>query len=240
MTKDIREAMRRAADTHDQWRVTHKGTRFDDRGRFLPEPGNTVVCHLDAGSSSEAAVIAARAQCKTLPEADRLTFTPIPSLHMTLFQGVIEYRRHAPYWPQDMALDTPIERMTEHYLARLDGFQPGAAFRMRATALSPTGLTLQGAEPADIRALSDWRNRLADVFGYRHPDHDSYRFHVTFAYLVEPMSEEAKAVWAEEVPKILTELVAAAPIIDLMPPAFCAFEDMEFFDELLVLGDQGG
>lgn len=216
------------------------GTRFDKDGRFLPEPGNTVVCHLDPGSSSEAAVIAARSRCRALPEADRLTFTPIPSLHMTLFQGVIEYRRRLPYWPKDMALDTPIEAMTAYYLDRLQGFASGPPFKMQAAAVSPTGLTLEGVEHPDVRALSDWRDRLAEVFGYRHPDHDSYRFHITFAYLVEPMSEEATAVWTEEAPKILAELTSAAPVIDLMPPAFCTFEDMEFFDELLVLGEAGG
>jgi Uncharacterized protein conserved in bacteria len=28
-----------------------------------------------------------------MPEAGQLAFTPLSSLHMTLFQGIIEYRR---------------------------------------------------------------------------------------------------------------------------------------------------
>ena len=30
----------------------HLGTRYDTEGRFLPEPGNTVVSHVTAGSPS--------------------------------------------------------------------------------------------------------------------------------------------------------------------------------------------
>lgn len=39
---------------------THLGTRYDTAGNFLPEPGNTVVCHLVKGSPSEAAIIEVR------------------------------------------------------------------------------------------------------------------------------------------------------------------------------------
>lgn len=215
--------------------IPHLGRRFDETGRFLSEPGNTVVCHLVEGSTSEAAVIAARASCRALPQADRLAFTPIPSLHMTLFQGIIEYRRRLPYWPSDMDLDMPIDAMTAHYLFRLRIIQPGPAFQVKAIELLPTGLTLEPVTATDRAAVAEWRNRLAEVFGYRHPDHDSYRLHITFAYMMAHLSVEAVRTWAEAAPNILAELLAVAPVIELAPPAFCRFANMEFFDELQVL-----
>ncbi|TGT28998.1 DUF1868 domain-containing protein, partial [Mesorhizobium sp. M4B.F.Ca.ET.169.01.1.1] len=77
----------------------HLGTRYDASGNFLLEPGNTVVCHLVDDSPSQAAIVEVRERMRAMPDADRLAFTPISSLHMTLLQGIIEYRRRLPYWP---------------------------------------------------------------------------------------------------------------------------------------------
>ncbi|TIU54853.1 MAG: DUF1868 domain-containing protein, partial [Mesorhizobium sp.] len=79
----------------------HLGTRYDAAGNFLLEPGNTVVSHLVNGSPSEAAVIEVRERMRAMLDANRLAFTPVSSLHMTLFQGIIERRRRLPYWPRD-------------------------------------------------------------------------------------------------------------------------------------------
>jgi hypothetical protein len=72
------------------------GIRYDAAGNFLPEPGNTIVCHLERRSASEAAVLAVRERLMQLPGAECLAFAPAASLHMTLFQGVIDTRRRHP------------------------------------------------------------------------------------------------------------------------------------------------
>ncbi|WP_293719562.1 DUF1868 domain-containing protein [Stappia sp.] len=221
--------------------LRHLGRRHDAAGTFLPEPGNTVVCHLVEGSASHAAVLEARAALLDLPEArERLAATPASSLHMTLFQGIIEFRRDWPFWPKDIPADTPVETMTAHYLERLAGFTPGRAFAMRPKALTPNGLVLVPVDAASAISLSDWRDRLSEVFGYRHPDHDDYAFHVTFAYLRRRLSDEAIRAWDAAVPGILDKLARAAPVIELAPPAFCRFEDMKHFEELLVLDGREG
>ena len=50
----------------------HLGTRYNEEGSFLHEPGNTVVCHLVANSPSWKAVIEARESIRNLPGAERL------------------------------------------------------------------------------------------------------------------------------------------------------------------------
>jgi hypothetical protein len=216
--------------------LRHLGRRHDAEGTFLPEPGNTVVCHLVDGSTSQAAVTAARTALLALPEArERLAPTPVSSLHMTLFQGIIEFRREWPFWPKDMPADASIDTMTDEFLDRLSGFIPGRAFAMRPEALTPNGLVLAPVDAASAISLRDWRDRLAEVFGYRHPDHESYVFHITFAYLRRRLSDAAIRVWDEALPRILEDLARAAPVIELASPAFCRFEDMNHFEELLVL-----
>lgn len=217
----------------------HFGSRYDATGRFLPEPGNTVVCHLVEGSETQRALVDARARFLTMPEAARLSFTPISSLHMTLFQGVIETRRKPGYWPPELSLDTPIDDTTALLEQRLGGFQGGPAFRMRVAEALPTGLVLVGASEKDGRALRIWRDRLADLFGYRHADHDVYEFHVTFAYVIERFDDEALLAWQLMLAEIVDDIRRRVDVLELCPPAFCSFRDMNHFEELLVIEPQG-
>ncbi|MCO6185504.1 DUF1868 domain-containing protein [Rhizobium sp. L1K21] len=235
MLNTLPDTLKEFSETLSSEPIRHLGTRYNEQGQFLREPGNTVVCHLVKGSLSEAAVLDARRRMMALPESEKLLFTPESSLHMTLFQGIIEYRRRLPYWPEDLPLETPIDDMTAFYLERLKGFQPCEPFKIGVVNATPNGLGVEGLGEADRAAMQAWRDRLADVFGYRHPDHDRYSFHITFAYLMEKFSDEALLAWRRGLDEIVEELRERSPVIELMPPAFCAFEDMKHFEERLVL-----
>ena len=211
------------------------GIRYDAAGNFLPEPGNTIVCHLERRSASEAAVLQARERLLALPGADCLAFTPAASLHMTLFQGVIDTRRKHPYWPADIPLHLGIDEMTRRLMSRLDGFDGSGPFRVKATAVTPTGLTVAGVTPEDRRVMQAWRDQFARLFGYRHPDHDRYAFHITFAYVIRGIPDSAAAQWQRALDESLDLLRREAPEIGLGAPAFCRFRDMSHFEELLIL-----
>ncbi|MDQ0454548.1 DUF1868 domain-containing protein [Rhizobium paknamense] len=215
--------------------LAHMGIRFDAQGRFLKEPGNSVVCHLTEGSASQGAIIALRALYQELPEADKLAFTPVSSLHMTLFQGVIDTRRALPYWPQDLPLDTPIEDVTEIFCQRLKHFRAGPGFRLGLTALTPTAMILEPVDEEDKAALADWRDRLARLFGYRHPDHETYEFHVGFAYVLSRFSDTALCHWEEVLQRETRHFQAKFACLELDPPAFSTFEDMTRFEEVVIL-----
>lgn len=224
--------------THKLVPPKHLGTRYDASGTFLREPGNTVVCHLVEGSPSQQAIIEARKSFLEMPEASQFAFTPISSLHMTLFQGIIEYRRRLPYWPQDVSLDTAIERMSEIYLDRLQSFEPLGPFDVEVTEVTPVGLAVNGATAADRRVMKEWRDALARVFGYRHPDHDTYEFHITFCYPIAWLQDAALPAWQAMLDHLLATLRESAPVIALRPPAFCTFEDMNHFEERLVFAPE--
>lgn len=213
----------------------HLGIRFNQEGKFLPEPGNTIVCHLTEGSKTQASIRQMRNRYLTMPEADRLAFTAESSLHMTLFQGIIEYRRELPFWPADIPLETPIDDMTEIMAQRLEHFRAGPMFRVTIDHMTPHGLRLKPVGENDRLALAEWRNRLADLLGYRHPDHETYAFHITFAYRVRPLSEQALFAWQAMLTEARDAFCAQFDHIALNPPAFCTFEDMHHFEELLVL-----
>lgn len=223
------------SSTLTQTPLRHMGIRHTPDGVFLKEPGNTIVCHLVKDSLSAKAVLDARTRMQSLPEAEKLAYTAESSLHMTLFQGIIEGRRALPYWPEDLALETPIDTMTKAYVARLDGFEAPGRFKVEVIGATPNGLTVAGVTEKDRQVMTVWRDKLADIFGYRHPDHETYMFHITFAYLLERFSDAAMLTWEKALKEIVDDLREAAPIIELAPPAFCSFEDMNHFEELVVL-----
>jgi hypothetical protein len=236
MPQPIKPSLARYAEGNNSSAPRHLGTRYDTNGNFLPEPGNTVVCHLVAGSASERAVLEVRDRMMSMPDASKRTFTPVSSLHMTLFQGIIEYRRALPYWPGDVPLDTSIDEMTDLYVKRLQGFEGAGSFRIKVTDVTPVGLTVKGATPEDDRIIKAWRDALSVQFGYRHPDHDAYVFHITFAYVIDWLSDDRLPAWQGLFDDCLALLDREAPVIEIHPPAFCRFKDMNHFEELLRLG----
>nr|WP_325265464.1 DUF1868 domain-containing protein [uncultured Rhizobium sp.] len=228
----------RYSATHNPKPPPRLGTRYARRGGFLPEPGNTIVCHVEKESKTQALLVAARARYLDMPEAERFLFTPITSLHMTLFQGVIEYRRKPRFWPDDMPLETPIEDMTEIMAARLEGFSTLDPFQVAVKSAKPSGLVVEGKSENDRRAMKAWRDALARLLGYRHPDHDDYAFHITFAYVIERLSDAALPAWQAMLDEVTAEIQRAAPVLQLRPPAFCSFEDMNHFHELMIFDSE--
>lgn len=214
--------------------IHHLGLRYNHAGLFLKEPGNTIVCHVQTGTETDAILQEVRSRYRAMTGGDRLAFTAASSLHMTLFQGIVENRRRLPFWPGDVPLDTPIDDMTAIFMDRLARFVPGPAFAMEVVEATPAGLTVAGITEADRAALRGWRDRLSDLLGYRHPDHDRYTFHITFAYIIERFDDATLSTWQSFLSEVVEEIRRRQPIIALRPPAFCSFEDMNHFEELLV------
>ncbi|MGR9151828.1 DUF1868 domain-containing protein [Rhizobium leguminosarum] len=219
---------------HNPTPPAHLGSRYRKVGGFLPEAGNTIVCHLEKGSQTQTALIEAREKYLAMPEAPQFLFTPISSIHMTLFEGVIETRRRQDSWPGDLPLDTPIEDMTALMAARLEGFSMFDPFKVAIVDARPSGLLVDGATENDRRVMRAWRNALADLLGYRQPSHEEYKFHMTFAYAIERLEDEALPRWQAMLDEVADDIHRKAPVLELTPPAFCVFEDMNHFHELLI------
>ncbi|MBX5013153.1 DUF1868 domain-containing protein [Rhizobium lentis] len=220
--------------THNPNPPTHLGSRYRKAGGFLPEAGNTVVCHIEKGSRTQTVLIEAREKYLVVPEAQQFLFTPISSLHMTLFEGIIETRRRPEYWPNDLPLETPVDDMTELMAARLEGFSMTDPFNVAIVEARPSGLLVDGATEKDRKIMRAWRDAFADLLGYRQPNHEDYKFHITFAYAIERLEDEALPRWQAMLDDVAEDIRRKAPVFELTPPAFCVFEDMNHFHELLI------
>jgi hypothetical protein len=209
------------------------GSRFNAEGQFLPEHGNTVVAQVTAGSVTEAALIDLRRALMALPFADHFAFTAIESYHMTVFEGVIETRRARGYWPEDLPLDASIDAMTEAMSSKLAGFTAPPAFRMRLVEVTPLGLHLTGASDQDEANVRAWRDALAGALGFRTPSHDAYGFHTTMAYQKRWPPAKSLGLYEQALAHMGADFAARVPVLDLDPPAFCRFSDMNAFPPVL-------
>ncbi|MEM6712414.1 MAG: DUF1868 domain-containing protein [Pseudomonadota bacterium] len=223
-----------AASSHDTL-PSRLGQRYSQTA-FLPEAGNTIICDLDSGDPAHEAVLEARTRMLALPGAvDHLLFTPVESLHMTVFQGVIETRIAEDAWPEGMDLNAPLSMVTDELAERLKTFPGPEAFTVRPVGLLPVGLQLAGATQKDEGILRSWRDALTVPFGFRHPEHNAYAFHMTFAYPIRWIPDELMPIWVEGLGDIFDDFSNKTPIIPLKAPAFCTFEDMVRFDPVVRL-----
>lgn len=214
----------------------HLSIRYDAEGHFLREPGNTIVCHVPLESRTASALERTRNGLMALPYGDRFAYTPPPSYHMTVFQGIIDSRREAVYWPEGVALEMPVEETTQLFLSRLADFPPAPPFRMRIKEVTPLGVTVVGATTEDEAAIQSLRDALTAPFSFRHPDHDDYTFHITLAYLKAWLPAGAEAIYLPALAELTRVFAADVDMIELGLPAFCEFDDMTEFRPLLFLG----
>ncbi len=97
------------------------------------------------------------------------------------------------------------------------------------------GLEIEGATMEEERRMRRLRDRLADTFGFRAPNHETYVFHISMAYLMRHIDgeerKELNKVFAEYLPMVQQEF-------ELGPVEFCTFENMYAFPRLFYLGEK--
>jgi len=211
------------------------GVRFDETGAFLPEPGNTVVCHVVPGSTTQKAMEKLRNRLQALDAHSHFTWTPVSSYHMTVFNGTIDSQRQPGHWPADLPLDATIAQTTDYIMPRLTGFPPLAPFSVKLDRMTPHGLAVSGATAEDENVIRDFRDRLTQPFGYRKPNHDSYGLHLTLAYLVRWLPLDAYETYLPALQQMTAAFQAEVPVLELGPADFCTFEDMNHFEPVLSL-----
>lgn len=217
------------------------GTKFYADGRVRPFPGNTIICHIPEGPSRDG-LLRLHAQLSALELGSSISMLPTSSLHMTVFEGVCDQIRRPGHWPGDLAADAPLDvcdALFEQKLRTFDIAMP-PPFRLRIDKLerlvAGIGLRLTPDGAGEEQRLRNLRDRLSELLRLRHADHETYVFHVSFAYLMR----ELKPQEADAVSTLVAEWQVDQPTIELDAPEFCRFESMFHFERQFFLGDHPG
>lgn len=221
--------------------------KFTADGVVQRYPGNTTVCHIPLSSPlilGLQKVYAALGTHPTLSKFHRLL--PPWSWHMTVFDCMREVECEPGMWPTGLA-KRPLHESTTEFAQRLRRFglnleAEGLAppYRMKVSgfglpALVGVGLEVEGATPEEEKRLRRLRDRLADILGFKAPNHETYQFHITVSYMLRHIDGKDRV----EFNRLLTELVPDVKMeFELGRVEFCTFDNMEAFPRLLYLGDR--
>lgn len=207
------------------------GTKFNADGTVRRFPGNTIICHLPQDSPLRPMLIALYTALASSPMQNLYTLLPPVSWHMTIFEGVCDEIRKPGFWPSDIPLDAPLTDCSALFAKKLraSDLVVNSSYRMKLERLQfSNGITLR-LEPIDQQEnanLRQLRDRLSELLRIRQPEHDTYGFHLSIAYMLRrPLSHELQAL-----SQLSNEYLELAPeIITLNRPEFCSFDDMLYF-----------
>jgi hypothetical protein len=222
----------------------HVGVKFNRDGSVRHYPGNTILCHVPRPGVLWSALIAARDQLNAGKAADRLTFLPPESYHMTVFEGVTDHIRAPLAWPADVQLDAPVDQCTRRFEQKLARFDPACELPLRmviadGSAQHSAGvMTLTPIDAEENRKLRTLRDRLSDCLSIRHPIHNDYVFHITLAYPIKAMTPAATDAYLKQQAACFEWIRRQVPVVEFGPPEFCVFDDMHAFETRLYLGSE--
>lgn len=217
--------------------------KFTPDGTAKPFAGNTVICHVpqqDRFRDNAAELHEALLQSSFV---HKLAILPIESYHMTVYSGSNDQNRAHSSWPGGVPIGASIEECNHIMMERMKTFRFDGPYPLRVRVDGPrtmshgraSTLRMEGADPASERTLRALRDRLADVYKFRAPDHDTYGFHITIAYTMADLTTAEMAEYRSILRPALDHLIAATPVLELGLPEYCTFRDMYRFDTELIL-----
>ena len=210
------------------------GTKYHADGTVRRFPGCSIVCRLSPLMPQYARLEWVQTYSRDEFFAKKLAYLPPDSFHMTVFDLVCDQRRVPENWSDSIPLDTPLEEVEATICTALESLEfPTRRFNMKFGGLGPFHTTLHVLlDPADWatrKALASFREEISRVTGMRHPTHDDYRFHVSLAYLLRPLSKQDKSDYLSYTAEIGARLEAVFSTLRLGQPELVLFEDMHDF-----------
>lgn len=221
--------------------------KFSPDGVVQRYRGNTTICHVPADSALLPGMRALHSTLSSHPVlSKRIHLLPPPSWHMTVLDGVREVECEPGMWPPGKEKE-PLADCTREFAQKLrqlglelesEGLAP--SYRMRVRNFDPAvvgiGLEIEGATAEEELRMRRLRDRLAQTLGFKAPNHKTYVFHISMAYLMRHIDGEERT----ELNKVFSQHLPALQIeFELGAVEFCTFENMYAFARLFYLGEKG-
>lgn len=164
----------------------HVGEKFNADGTPRSYPGSTVICFTPPDSPIYRIGAALQDELRARPYGHKFGFLPPSSFHMTVFSLICDQRRDPAEWSAALPIDAPLVETDRHFIETVTPIAPPPNFRMIMNFINGWGysLVLSPADETTFFALRTYRNQLSRATGVRYPDHDTYVFHMTLAYVL--------------------------------------------------------
>ena len=173
------------------YQITKGEGKFDNDGNPLHWPGCTIICPIQENSLVSSLLAEVQENFKEIAPNRKYTFLPQSSFHMTLFDCCNVSTFKTSYWP-DSIQDTQNYLEIANILSdRLKNYQfpnPLAVKLNKFFGGFSTLLTPYTSKDEEI--LRNCRDDLSNLLGIKFENHLRYTFHITLAYILEPLTLE--------------------------------------------------
>ncbi|AXR74008.1 DUF1868 domain-containing protein [Auritidibacter sp. NML130574] len=150
---------------------------------------------------------------------------PLSSLHMTVFAGETQYDLQDAGRSVSDRLDEITARIRQLSFPDLDLVVKVTGFVLSNDTATATVVP---ASEDIAQVLRTFRDEVAELTGFRRSDHDTVRFHITFAYRLTA-AEQGTPIDIAATEDRYTRLLREAGDIELGRPAYNIFESMTSF-----------
>ena len=166
----------------------HVGRKFNADGSPMRFPGGTIISFVDASSPLSRVVLRIRDKYRKSSFAGKFTFLPPASYHVTVFIVFNDCDRDEDHWSAHLESDTPTELVHAYMLPRVHHPAPPSRMLFDPTYVDGDTIRLIPRYSSTAEELRTYRNRLSQASGIRFPDHESYSYHITFAYQLQKLT----------------------------------------------------
>ena len=215
------------------YQITKGEGKFDNDGNPLHWPGCTIICPIQENSLVSSLLAEVQENFKEIAPNRKYTFLPQSSFHMTLFDCCNVSTFKTSYWP-DSIQDTQNYLEIANILSdRLKNYQfpnPLAVKLNKFFGGFSTLLTPYTSKDEEI--LRNCRDDLSNLLGIKFENHLRYTFHITLAYILEPLTLEEVSRLINLEKKMNKKFKNEIPLINLPQPEICVFNDMYKFTNI--------
>jgi len=215
------------------YQITKGEGKFDNDGNPLHWPGCTIICPIQENSLVSSLLAEVQENFKEIAPNRKYTFLPQSSFHMTLFDCCNVSTFKTSYWP-DSIQDTQNYLEIANILSdRLKNYQFPNSLAVRLNKFFggfSTLLTPYSSKDEEI--MRNCRDDLSNLLGIKFENHLRYTFHITLAYILEPLTleEVSRLIGLEK--KMNKKFKNEIPLINLPQPEICVFNDMYKFTNI--------
>ncbi len=205
--------------------------KFHKDGSVKKFLGATIISFVKPHEPLYAEICTIREEAEHQVYASKFAFLPTSSYHMTNFVLYNDHPsdRNGMGWSSKIGADRPCEEINARLHEMLQGVSFPKLYHMRLSHIDDASLRLRPATHETTRALKEFRDACAEATGIYFADHESYEFHVTYAYRIvelEGAEEQALQLLLQKQTKRLREKL---PEFTIGAPQYCTFEDMAYF-----------
>jgi hypothetical protein len=215
------------------YQITKGEGKFDNDGNPLHWPGCTIICPIQENSLVSSLLAEVQENFKEIAPNRKYTFLPQSSFHMTLFDCCNVSTFKTSYWPDNIEDTQNYLEIANILSDRLKNYQFPNSLAVRLNKFFggfSTLLTPYSSKDEEI--LRNCRDDLSNLLGIKFENHLRYTFHITLAYILEPLTleEVSRLIGLEK--KMDKKFKNEIPLINLPQPEICVFNDMYKFTNI--------